>query len=390
MHGKFIPDSRLSFLSGGGEMGALIRAHDWSATPLGRPEGWPQPLKTLVGIALGSNQPMFIAWGREQALLYNDAYAEILALKHPKALGRPFLEVWDEIRSDLLPIVEQGYAGEPVHMDDIKLLMHRRGYPEETYFAFSYIPVRDERGQVAGIFCPCTEITDQVLTERRPRETEAELRAERDRTRHVLDGMAEGFGLLDREFRVIDINAEGLRLDERPCEAILGKTHWEAWPGSENSELGRVLKRAMAERVPISLDHRYIWEDGYKAWLELRVYPTDDGLALFWRDVTERHRHQDALRAERDRSVEILESISDAFYAVDRDWRFTYVNRKAEEWWGRKADELIGKVYLLRDDLDRRSAAIRMVICCRGETMIVAPRHRCKCFLDCRCGRQSG
>jgi PAS domain S-box-containing protein len=326
-------------------MSERIREHDWAGTLLGPLGEWPQPLKTLVAVMLGSNQPIFITWGTEQTLLYNDAYREILALKHPGALGRSFLDVWDEVRSDLIPTIEQGYAGQPVHMDDFELLMHRRGYPEETHFAFSYTPVRDDSGCVAGIFCSCTEITCQVLSERRRREAEVELRAERDRTRHLLDGMAEGFGLLDREFRVIDINAEGLRLEERPRETILGKIHWEAWPGSEDSELGRLLKRAMAERVPVSLEHRYVWADGHDAWLELRVYPTDDGLALFWRDVTERHRHQEALRAERDRSVEILESISDAFYAVDHDWRFTYVNRKAEEWWGRRADDLIGNVY---------------------------------------------
>ncbi len=111
------------FLSGGGEMGALMRAHDWAATPLGTPDGWPEGLKTLVGVMLGSNQPMFVAWGRDRTLLYNGAYTEILARKHPTALGRDFLEVWHEIRADLLPIVEQAYAGESVHMDHITLIM---------------------------------------------------------------------------------------------------------------------------------------------------------------------------------------------------------------------------------------------------------------------------
>src|SRR5919112_83073 len=117
MHRRLNPSKGLDFLSGGGEMGTLVRAHDWSATPLGSPDGWPQELKTLVGVMLGSNQPMFIAWGEARTLLYNDAYAEILARKHPSALGRDFLEVWSEIRADLLPIVEQAYGGESVHMD---------------------------------------------------------------------------------------------------------------------------------------------------------------------------------------------------------------------------------------------------------------------------------
>src|ERR671920_572197 len=185
MHGKFGPNTRLDILSGGGEMGALIRAHDWRATPLGSPDGWPQGLKTLVGVMLGSNQPMFIAWGPERTLLYNDAYMQILARKHPAALGRDFLAVWHEIRSDLLPIVAQAYAGEPVHMDDITLVMERRGYPEETHFAFSYTPVRNEAGEVAGFFCPCTEITGQVMAERR-------LAAETARQRRLFE-RAPGF-----------------------------------------------------------------------------------------------------------------------------------------------------------------------------------------------------
>jgi hypothetical protein len=97
MHGGPKPSNKLDFLSGSGELGTLMRAHNWSATPLGAPQLWQEGLKTLVGVMLGSNQPMFIAWGPERTLLYNDAYAEILVRKHPAALGRDFLEVWHEM-----------------------------------------------------------------------------------------------------------------------------------------------------------------------------------------------------------------------------------------------------------------------------------------------------
>ncbi len=155
------------FLGGGGEVGALMRARDWSASPLGSPAAWPPELRTLVGIMLGSKQPMFVAWGDGHALLYNDSYAAVLGRKHPDALGLPFLDVWSEIRGDLLPLVERVGAGEAVHMDDITLVMQRHGYPEETHFAFSWTPVRDADGRVAGIFCACTETTARVLAERR-------------------------------------------------------------------------------------------------------------------------------------------------------------------------------------------------------------------------------
>ncbi|MHA6344610.1 HWE histidine kinase domain-containing protein [Roseivivax sp. CAU 1761] len=150
-------------------MGEMIRAHDWRASPIGPSEDWPQVLRILVALMLTSSQPMFIVWGASRIMLYNDAYSEILAEKHP-ALGRPFHEVWHEIWDrDLKPIVDRAYAGEALHMDDIPLVMMRRGYPEETHFSFSYTPVRGPDGKVHGFFCPCLEITDQVLEKRRAR-----------------------------------------------------------------------------------------------------------------------------------------------------------------------------------------------------------------------------
>jgi PAS domain S-box-containing protein len=157
----------LSFLNGGGHMGAAIRAYDWGHTTLGPPADWPASLKALVGVLLDAKQPMFVVWGAEQLLLYNDGYAAVLASKHPAALGCPFLEVWSEIRGDLEPIVAQAYAGTAVHMDDIALVMERRGFREETHFAFSYTPIRGEQADVQGFFCACSEITDQVFADRR-------------------------------------------------------------------------------------------------------------------------------------------------------------------------------------------------------------------------------
>ena len=152
-----------------GEMRDRIARHDWAASPLGARQDWPQVLEVLVDLILTSSQPMFIVWGPARTTLYNDAYAEILAAKHP-ALGEPFEEIWHEIwEQDLRPIVKRAYDGKPLHMDDIPLLMMRKGYPEETHFSFSYTPVRGHDGEVAGFLCPCPEITEQVLDERRSR-----------------------------------------------------------------------------------------------------------------------------------------------------------------------------------------------------------------------------
>jgi len=163
------------FLAGGGRMGAMMRSHDWSGSPLGHPDTWPPCLRSTVSLMLGSCFPMFVAFGPELGFLYNDAYAEILGGKHPDALGRRFHEVWGEIWPDIAPLITKALAGEPTWSEDMPLLMNRRGYDEQTWFTFSYSPVRDEQDRVAGMFCTCTETTGRVQAEAALRANEARL-----------------------------------------------------------------------------------------------------------------------------------------------------------------------------------------------------------------------
>jgi hypothetical protein len=111
---------------------------------------------------------MFIAWGAHRSMLYNDAYTAVLAGKHPGALGRPAHEVWAEIWHILGPHWARVFdQGEATWAEDLLLVMNRRGYDEETYFTFSYSPIRDEAGNVGGMFCACQETTEKVVGERR-------------------------------------------------------------------------------------------------------------------------------------------------------------------------------------------------------------------------------
>ena len=158
--------STLTFLSNGGQTGVLMRAHDWSRSPLGPPASWPHSLRSIVGVLLNSKFPMFVAWGPELCFLYNDVYSEILGDKHPAALGGRFRDIWAEIWNDIEPSVEQALQGQASFHDNLPLTMHRKGYDEQTWFTFSYSPVRDETDQVIGMFCACTETTEQVLAER--------------------------------------------------------------------------------------------------------------------------------------------------------------------------------------------------------------------------------
>jgi PAS domain S-box-containing protein len=158
------------FLSGGGEAGALIRAHNWAATPLGPVEAWPQSLRTSVSLCLKSRFAILIWWGPELVKLYNDAYASILGRKHPAALGARGRDVWPEIWHIIGPMLEGVLErGEATWSDDLLLELERNGYPEECYFTFSYSPIHDESGGVGGIFTPVQETTEQVIGERRLR-----------------------------------------------------------------------------------------------------------------------------------------------------------------------------------------------------------------------------
>jgi PAS domain S-box-containing protein len=168
--------SGLDFLADGGAMGARIRDYDWSASPLGPPAGWPQSLKTAVGIMLSSKFPMFTAWGPELVFLYNDSYADVLGDKHPSALGSAFRDVWSEIWRDVGPLADRAMAGEATYWERFPLVMERKGFREDTWFTFSYSPLRGDDGAVAGMFCACVETTDTHLAEVALRESEERFR----------------------------------------------------------------------------------------------------------------------------------------------------------------------------------------------------------------------
>ncbi len=156
-----------SFLFGGGEMGARMRALDWSRTPLGPAEHWPQSLKTAVRIMLTSRQAMFVWWGAELINLYNDAYRTIVGGKHPEALGQPASQVWREIWDQVGPRAESAIReNEGTYDESLLLIMERNGYPEETYYTFSYSPVPGDEGGTGGILCANTDGTQRIVGER--------------------------------------------------------------------------------------------------------------------------------------------------------------------------------------------------------------------------------
>jgi two-component sensor histidine kinase len=169
MHMAFraLSDPSAAFLTGGGEMGRRIRAFDWSQTVLGPPQGWPDSLKTALRIMLASRQPMWVWWGPGLINFYNDAYLPIIGGKHPGALGRPARLVWSEIWPQIKDRIAAAMVGESSYSEAELLVMRRNGYPEETYYTFSFSPVPDEDGRIGGLVCANTDDTERVIGARR-------------------------------------------------------------------------------------------------------------------------------------------------------------------------------------------------------------------------------
>jgi PAS domain S-box-containing protein len=173
---KIHTPSSAEFLAGGGEMGALTRAHDWSASPLGPPNGWPQSLRTAVRLVLNTNHPMFIWWGPELIQFYNDAYRQTMGPeRHPRALGQAGRECWAEIWEIIGPQIEQVMNGGGATWHENQLVpVTRHGALEQVYWTYGYSPIDDDDG-IGGVLVVCRDVTKDYLAAVVLREREAEL-----------------------------------------------------------------------------------------------------------------------------------------------------------------------------------------------------------------------
>lgn len=160
-------DSLVDIFPGDSEMARLMRRWDWTGTPLGPPDRWPDALKIPLKMLLTSRFEMWLGWGPELCFFYNDAYIPTLGLKHPKMLGKPFRQVWAEVYDDVADQVARVRAGEATWNKSLLLLLERSGYPEETYHSFSYSPLYGPQGAVDGLMCVVSEDTESVIADRR-------------------------------------------------------------------------------------------------------------------------------------------------------------------------------------------------------------------------------
>lgn len=271
------------------KMAEAVASYDWASTPIGAVSGWPRSLRTATDIMLSSRQPMFIAWGASLTFLYNDAYADILGDKHP-ALAKPMQQVWWDIWEDIKPLVDKALSGEATWSENLPLTMNRRGFLEDTWWTFSYSPVRDDNERIGGMFCSCIETTAQVMAERQHAT---------ERTR-LFELSRDLIGIATSDGRLKSVNPAWSRALGIPEDELLAKP-FVAIIHPEDLQITADVVAALARGEAVHQFHvRLVKSDGEPldfAWSAVPDAASGDGtFYTVGRDITGELRREEALR----------------------------------------------------------------------------------------------
>lgn len=288
-----ISAEKYPFLSGDGEMAMLTRAKDWSKTEAGPIAQWPQSLQTTLGIVLKCKFPMFLWWGAELLCFYNDAYRPSLGEngKHPDILGMPARLAWPEIWHVIKPLIDQVLSGgDSVWFEDSLVPIYRNGTVEDVYWTFSYSPVNDESGNVAGVLVTCNETTDKVITKGKIEESERNLRS-------IILQAPVAMAILQGPGYVVEIaNSKALELWGRKLEDVLNKPIIDTMSELESQGIKSLLDHVyktgepfVASEFPVQLLRRGKLEDVYVNFVYQPRYAADgaiDGIMTTGFEVT--------------------------------------------------------------------------------------------------------
>lgn len=336
------------FLRGGGEMGALLRAHDWAATSVGPPEGWPQGLRTAIRLMLNTGHPVYIFWGPDCLCFYNDAYRPSLGPeRHPHSLGRPAREVWGEIWHLIGRQLDQVMSGGGATWNENRLIpMTRNGRLEDVYWTYSYSPIDDETASsgIGGVLTLCTETTAQV-------ELACRLAISEERLQLALSS-GRGVGAWDW-----DVKRDTVVADERfarlygvnpnrakagaPIEEFFAAIHLEDRPRIE-ARVAAVLRTGEV----FSEEYRLVQDDGSAVWVFAEGRPVLDdngeptrfpGVSF---DVTERKATEEALARSEERFRNLADNISQLAWTCDRLGDVDWYNKRWLDYTGLSFEEM--------------------------------------------------
>jgi len=270
------PEDKTSSLAGAdAEMASLIASHDWSTSALGPPQNWPNALRAVVALMLDSRVPMWAAWGPSLSMLYNSQYRELLGAKHPGALGSALSEVWAEIWDDVGDLVAKALSGQAIYQEDMPLLINRNGTDEQTWFTFSYSPLRDDAGAIQGLVCTVWESTEKVRGQQRLAQSEARHHALTKASANVIYRMSPDWRNL------LELNGQGFVADTHSPDSSWLDTY--IYP-EDQATVRSAIDKAIATRQLFELEHRVIRADGTVGWTLSRAVPMidDSGAVTEW------------------------------------------------------------------------------------------------------------
>ena len=309
-HEQAIHDARSSgpedFLSSvKGDTARLIREHDWTSTPLGPIETWPQSLKTATGLLLAAPIPIVMLWGPQGVMIYNEAYSVFAGGRHPQLLGSNVREGWPEVADFNNNVMEVGLAGGTLSYKDQELTLYRHGRPEQVWMDLDYWPVPGDDGRPAGVIATVVETTQRV-------EAERQRAAATERLEMALSA-GGGIGAWDW-----DVPADRVMADDR-FAGLYGVDPEVARAGAPIAQFFGSIHPEDAERVQAEIaealrsgdlftsEYRLIQPDGEVRWVTVqgRAALSAEGEAKRFSgvtfDVTERRRMMDALRESEER-----------------------------------------------------------------------------------------
>ncbi|MFC7538610.1 PAS domain S-box protein [Siccirubricoccus deserti] len=264
--------------------------------------------------------------GPELGILYNDAYGEVLRARHPRALGQPFQQVWSEIWDEILPLIRRTLAGKATLADNLLLATERNGRREESWYDFSFSPLRDAAGQVIGLFCVCAETTWRVLADRARAETEAALRESENRFRSLADDAPVMIWTTDATGHCIWFNRRWIEFTGRDAQNDLGFGWLAAAHPEDHARAESTFIAANASAADFTVEYRLRHRHGDWRWVlataAARRGPGGEFLGYIGSviDISERHAAEVAAHALND----ALEArVAERTEERDRLWRIS-------------------------------------------------------------------
>jgi PAS domain S-box-containing protein len=249
---------------------------------------------------LESQFPMLLIWGPEMIVLYNDACIPLEGERHPDALGQTGQDCWPEAWHILAPKLRSVLArGEKLYFENELIPILRQGSLTDFYWTYSYSPVRDPKGEVCGILVVSHDVTEKLKAERERDTIAANLK-------NVLESTTDGLVVLDQQGRYTYVNAQAARIVALRPDEMIGRTQWELFPHAAESEFGRQYRAAIETGIPRHFDNFY--PEPLNTWFECHCYPSEHGVSIYFRDVTEKKETERALRVSESRFRKLFES----------------------------------------------------------------------------------